>query len=227
MRLRRWRQTRIDYPALFEPTLLCVYVSRIGSRFICRKRLSASQRIPWAGSGRWMPFPRWKRPWRQDPRERRRSGAARPAARRRRDCGWIISAVPGSRPRHSRSGSGRRNDRRRWRMTLPRNRKFAASPLEGNGFELTVPREYRPSSSCANAAPGRSSAQRRRRRAEPLPVPRNRSRRIRPHDRFQLRDRYEKSALGPIGAVSCTLEHGCHMLRDTPNDRTVQRPCGE
>jgi len=34
---------RKGHPAT-EPTLLCVYVSRIGSRFICRKRLSASHR---------------------------------------------------------------------------------------------------------------------------------------------------------------------------------------
>src|SRR5262249_26178347 len=33
-----------------------------------------------------------------------------------------------------------RNDRRRrWRMTLARNRKFADSPVEGGGFELPVP----------------------------------------------------------------------------------------
>src|SRR5215472_4758404 len=37
-------------------------------------------------------------------------------------------------------GSGRRNDRRRrWRMTLARNRKFADSPVERNGFEIPVP----------------------------------------------------------------------------------------
>src|SRR5215472_14382830 len=35
-----------------------------------------------------------------------------------------------------------RNDRRRrWRMTLARNRKFADSPVEGSGFELSVPRQ--------------------------------------------------------------------------------------
>ena len=34
-----------------------------------------------------------------------------------------------------------RNDRRRrWRMTLARNRKFADSPVEGTGFEISVPR---------------------------------------------------------------------------------------
>src|SRR5215471_1257526 len=36
----------------------------------------------------------------------------------------------------------RRNDRRRrWRMTLARNRKFADSPVERDGFENSVPRE--------------------------------------------------------------------------------------
>src|SRR5215831_13848799 len=35
-----------------------------------------------------------------------------------------------------------RNDRRRrWRMTLARNRKFADSPVERSGFEPSVPRE--------------------------------------------------------------------------------------
>ena len=47
----------------------------------------------------------------------------------------------GSRLRHSRSVAvGATTRRRRWRMTLARNRKFADSPLEGTGFEISVPR---------------------------------------------------------------------------------------
>src|SRR5215472_17744998 len=58
-----------------------------------------------------------------------------------------------------------RNDRRRrWRMTLARNRKFADSPVEEDGFEPSVPRQISNGSGlcasptrCSRSAPGSPS----------------------------------------------------------------------